>query len=166
MIPERYFARSIVFTSRNRMTSLYFTIWYGIADLVSGILRYASGGHPPAIVRGARCSTPRLSASGPPVGCFANAKYPTVEMPLYFPTELYLFSDGVFETRRHQDREPLDLLVDFLVAPRNGQGRSVAEVRNRTLEHLHGSPPPDDCSVLKVLLAGSPPRDIQDWPAS
>ena len=87
-------------------------------------------------------------------------------MPLYFPTELYLFSDGVFETRRHQDREPLDLLVDFLVAPRNGQGRSVAEVRNRTLEHLHGSPPPDDCSVLKVLLAGSPPRDIQDRLAS
>ena len=73
-------------------------------------------------------------------------------MPLFFPTELYLFSDGVFETRRHQDGEPLDRLVEFLLAPRNGQGRSVAEIRNRTLKHLEGSPPPDDCSVLKVAL--------------
>jgi hypothetical protein len=57
----------------------------------------------------------------------------------------------VFETRRHLDGEPLDRLVDFLVAPRNG--RTVGEIRNRTLEHLHGTPPPDDCSVLKVSLS-------------
>ena len=140
-----------VYFSQSR-EHVYFTIWYGIADLANGTLRYAGGGHPPAIIRAAGHSNPRLPASGLPVGCFANAKYPTVEMPLCFPTELYLFSDGVFETRRHQDGEPLDRLVDFLVAPRNGQGRSVAEVCNRTLEHLHGSLPPDDCSVLKVLL--------------
>jgi len=130
-------------------------------DPVAGTLRYASGGHPPAIIRAARYSNPKLPASGPPVGCFANAKYPTVEMPLYFPTELYLFSDGVFETRRHQDEASLDRLVDFLVAPQNGRGRTVAEIRDRTLEHLNGSPPPDDCSVLKVSLTGSPPRDTR-----
>jgi hypothetical protein len=43
--------------------------------------------------------------------------------------------------------------VNFLVAPRNGQGRTVAEIRHRTLEHLHGAPPPDDCSVLKVSFS-------------
>ena len=149
-----------VYFSQSR-EHLYFTIWYGIADLANGMLRYASGGHPPAIIRAARYSNPKLPASGPPVGCFANAKYPTVEMPLYFPTELYLFSDGVFETRRHQDEASLDRLVDFLVAPQNGRGRTVAEIRDRTLEHLNGSPPPDDCSVLKVSLTGSPPRDTR-----
>jgi sigma-B regulation protein RsbU (phosphoserine phosphatase) len=132
---------------------LYFTIWYGIADLAKGTLQYAGGGHPPAVVRAARCEHLRLPASGPPVGCFANAKYPTLEMPLVFPTELYLFSDGVFEVRRTQDAAPLDRLVDFLIAPHNGHGRSVSEIRNRTLEHLHGTPPPDDCSVLKVSVS-------------
>jgi len=145
-----------VYFSQSR-EHLYFTIWYGIADLANGTLRYAGGGHPPAIVRAAQHGNPKLPASGPPVGCFANAKYPTVEMPLYFPAELYLFSDGVFETRRHQDEVPLDRLVDFLVAPRNRQGRTVADIRNRTLEHLHGTPPPDDCSVLKVLLTDRHP---------
>jgi serine phosphatase RsbU (regulator of sigma subunit) len=65
---------------------------------------------------------------------------------------LYLFSDGVFETRRQQETASLDRLVDFLVAPGNRHGPTVTEIRNRTLEHLNGAPPPDDCSVLKVLL--------------
>ena len=106
-----------------------------------------------AVLCAARCKNPTLPASGPPVGCFANAKYPTVEIPLRFPTDLYLFSDGMFETRRQQDAAPLDRLVDFLVSPCNGQGRTVAEIRSRTLDHLHGAPPPDDCSVLKVSLS-------------
>ena len=129
---------------------LYFTIWYGIADTGKKLMRYSGGGHPPAVIRTLGCKNPILPASGPPVGCFANAKYPTMEISLSFPTDLYLFSDGMFETRRQQDAAPLDRLVDFLVAPSNGQGRTVAEVRNRTLDHLHGAPPPDDCSVLKV----------------
>jgi len=141
-----------VYFSQSR-NQLYFTIWYGIADLVNRMLRYASGGHPPVVLRAARRRNPTLPASGPPVGCFANAKYLTVEMPLRFPTDLYLFSDGVFETRRHQDTKPLNHLVEFLVEACNGQGRTVAEIRHRTLEHLHGKPPPDDCSVLKVSLS-------------
>lgn len=140
-----------VYFSQSR-NHLYFTIWYGIADLVNKTLRYAGGGHPPAVIRAARCENNKLPASGPPVGCFANAKYPTAEMLLCFPTDIYLFSDGVYESRRYLETQPLDRLMDFLVAPRNGQGPSVAEIRNRTLEHLHGAPPPDDCSVLKVSL--------------
>ena len=131
---------------------LYFTIWYGIADLTQRTLRYAGGGHPPAVLRSAGCKTPTLCASGPPVGCFANATYPTVEVGLTFPAELYLFSDGVFETRRHYDHEALVSLVDFLVASDDGHGRTIDEIRNRTLEYLHGTQPPDDCSVLKVSL--------------
>jgi len=131
---------------------LYFTIWYGIADLARATLRYAGGGHPPAVLRAAGCKNPKLAASGPPVGCFAHVSYPTLEVPLHFPTELYLFSDGVFETRRQRETASLDRLVDFLVGQSNCHGPTIAEIRNRTLEHLNGTPPADDCSVLKVSL--------------
>ena len=131
---------------------LYFTIWYGIVDLAHATLRYAGGGHPPAVLRATGHRNPKLAASGPPVGCFARANYPTVEVPLLFPTELYLFSDGVFETRRQQETASLDRLVDFLVRPSDRQGPTLDEIRNRTLEHLKGTPPPDDCSVLKVAV--------------
>lgn len=131
---------------------LYFTIWYGIADLARETLRYAGGGHPPAVLRAVGCKNPKLAASGPPVGCFGHANYPTLEIPLLFPTELYLFSDGVFETRRQLETSSLDRLVDFLGGSGNGHGPTIAEIRNRTLQHLNGAPPPDDCSVLKVSL--------------
>jgi serine phosphatase RsbU (regulator of sigma subunit) len=65
---------------------------------------------------------------------------------------LYLFSDGVFETRRQQETASLDRLVDFLVGSKDRHGPTIAEIRNRTLEHLKGTPPADDCSVLKVSL--------------
>ena len=71
-------------------------------------------------------------------------------MPLELPAEVYLFSDGVFDTRRHEEERPLDQLIEFLVAP--GEGKSVPEIRERALGHLHGAPPPDDCSVLKVTF--------------
>jgi len=132
---------------------LYFTIWYGVANFVKGTLRYAAGGHPPAVVRTLQYDNRCLPASGPPVGCFPDATYPTVELPMALPSDLYLFSDGVFETRRHQEAEPLNRLVDFLVAPSNGHGRTVDEIRNRTLDPLNGAPPPDDCSILKVSLS-------------
>jgi sigma-B regulation protein RsbU (phosphoserine phosphatase) len=131
---------------------LYFTIWYGIADLAKATLRYAGGGHPPAVLRAAGCENPKLAATGPPVGCFAHASYPTLEVPLRVPTELYLFSDGVFETRRQREPDPLDQLVDFLVASGNRHGPAIAEIRTRTLDYLKGAPPADDCSVLKVSL--------------
>jgi serine phosphatase RsbU (regulator of sigma subunit)/PAS domain-containing protein len=141
-----------VYSSQSR-EHLYFTIWYGVANFVERTLRYAAGGHPPAVLRAPRSENRRLPASGPPVACLPDANFQTVELPMALPSDLYLFSDGVFETRRHQDAEPLNRLVDFLVAPNNGHSRTVAEIRNRTLEPLNGASPPDDCSVLKVSLS-------------
>jgi PAS domain S-box-containing protein len=135
---------------------LHFTIWYGVFDLARSRLAYAAGGHPPAVVRAQYQSDHRLPASGPPVACFRDAQFPTVEVPLQLPVELYLFSDGVFETRRHQeDGHALDRLVEFLVESQEDGGRSVAEIHNRALQHLQGAPPPDDCSVLKVSFLHS-----------
>jgi len=63
-----------------------------------------------------------------------------------------LFSDGVFKTRRQQETASLDRLVDFLAGSGKCHGPTIAEIRNRTLEHLNGALPSDDCSVLKVSI--------------
>ncbi len=139
-----------------RRDRLHFTIWYGVFDLAHSRLAYAAGGHPPAVVRAQRLGDHRLPASGPPVACFSDAQFPMVEVPLELPAELYLFSDGVFETRRHhEDGLALDRLVEFLIEPQEGGGRSVSEIHNRAVQHLQGAPPPDDCSVLKVSFLHS-----------
>ena len=48
---------------------------------------------------------------------------------------------------------PLSIGLSISLSRRRmGMARTLAEIRNRTLEHLNGTPPPDDCSVLKVSL--------------
>ena len=73
---------------------LYFTIWYGIVDLTNGRLRYAGGGHPPAVPRAAGCKNPKLAATGPLVGCFDHGNYPTLEVPLLSHGIVSLFGWG------------------------------------------------------------------------
>src|SRR5262249_30093796 len=79
-----------VYFSQSR-EHFYFTIWYGIADLMNRTLRYAGGGHPPAVLRAARCKTRRCR---PAVHPSVVSRMPHTERSkwsLDLPTDVYLF---------------------------------------------------------------------------
>ena len=133
-----------------RQQALYFTIWYGVADLPNAKLCYSAGGHPPAVVRSATGQNLTLNSSGPPVGCLAGVEFPSAEIPLSLPTDIYLFSDGMFEMGRREGDLGLNALVEFLLDPTASDGRTVDQIRRRAMELLAGRPLADDCSVLKL----------------
>lgn len=79
---------------------LFFTLWYGVLDLEKETLRYASGGHPAALLftHGRSGEAPReLTTRGPIVGAIDGAAYQSAEVPLHGGADLFVFSDGVFE---------------------------------------------------------------------
>lgn len=79
---------------------LFFTLWYGVLDLEKETLRYASGGHPPALLfrQGRGDGAPlELTTRGPIVGAIPGADYRAAEVTLHGGADLFLFSDGVFE---------------------------------------------------------------------
>jgi len=135
-----------------RQSELYFTIWYGVLNVQTRQLRYSAGGHPPAIVRSPNGENLRLTANAPPVGCFSDVEFPSDEISLAVPTNIYVFSDGMFDMQRREGARALDSLVEFLLEPSATDGRSVEEVRQRAMELLDGRPLPDDCSILKLSL--------------
>jgi len=135
-----------------RQSELYFTIWYGVLDVQTRQLRYSAGGHPPAIVRSPNGENLRLTANAPPVGCFSDVEFPSDQILLPVPTDIYVFSDGMFDMQRREGARALDSLVEFLLEPSATDGRSVEEVRQRAMELLDGRPLPDDCSILKLSL--------------
>lgn len=56
----------------------YFTIWYAVYTRSSRTLRYASAGHPPALLFAAgRHQVTELSTAGLPVGMFDEAEFPS-----------------------------------------------------------------------------------------
>lgn len=76
----------------------YFTIWYGVYNLSTLSLTYASAGHPPALLwtaHDSRCQ--RLKTQGFPIGFFPDAEYISSHCQIQPGSVLYVLSDGVYE---------------------------------------------------------------------
>ena len=81
----------------------YFTIWYGVYNQVTRKLTYASAGHPPAILLSGdrkNLQVQRLKTPGMPVGMFLEAEYIDETCEIKDPSDLYVFSDGVYEIHK------------------------------------------------------------------
>ncbi len=110
----------------------YFTLFYALVETESWRVRYASAGHPPAVLA-PRQGEPRLvAATGPPVGLVEGAAFEQAELALAAGDRLLVFTDGLSEAEspehvelglerivgavRSQRRLPLQAAVDALVA--------------------------------------------------
>jgi sigma-B regulation protein RsbU (phosphoserine phosphatase) len=82
----------------------YFTMWYGVYNRSSRQLRFASGGHPPAILisrDGARgMSTARLGKPGLIIGAMSDVTFDAGEATVVPGAQLFVFSDGAYEITR------------------------------------------------------------------
>jgi sigma-B regulation protein RsbU (phosphoserine phosphatase) len=76
--------------------NLFFTIWYGVYSRTEKSLAYASGGHPPALLRHEQRWIP-LSTRGPAVGCLPEYLVSEGKTPVSPGDQLLIFSDGVYE---------------------------------------------------------------------
>jgi PAS domain S-box-containing protein len=97
---EVLFALNNAFPSEKH-NDLFFTIWYGVYDMSSHNLIYASGGHPPAIlfsgsgpehIQMDQLRTPNTIMGGKP-----DNIYQSEIKAISRPSRLYVFSDGVYE---------------------------------------------------------------------
>jgi phosphoserine phosphatase RsbU/P len=116
-------------------TTMFATAFYAYIDLAAGSLRYASAGHPGAVVSGPG-GTRQLAAArhevGPGLGLFPGAGYPVGELPLAEIDRMILFTDGLLEAENRrgepffekrlmeivasQAETPLDTLLDGILA--------------------------------------------------
>lgn len=83
-----------------RHNDMYFTAWYGVYTRSTRELRFACGGHPPAVLITEEGVPKRLAANGVIVGAFPGVRYETARTEVPGGSRLYLFSDGVYEIDR------------------------------------------------------------------
>ncbi len=84
---------------------LFFTIWYGVFNQESRLLRYASGGHPPAVLLNKSRPQTDLGATGIPLGFVSDAKYPPAAVQMPPASTVYVFSDGCYEIQKSDGEE-------------------------------------------------------------
>lgn len=100
----------------HRNNDLFFTIWYGVYDIVDRVLIFASGGHHPAwLLPADNTSWPPLPlvTQNPIVGMLPDPRIASAEVEVPPGSTLHLFSDGVFEV---VDRSGRQLGLEDIVA--------------------------------------------------
>jgi sigma-B regulation protein RsbU (phosphoserine phosphatase) len=130
---------------------LYFTMWYGVFNIVTRDLHFASAGHPPAFLIPASGETVSLGTRNPIVGGMPGIQYRSGTVSVDQPARLYVFSDGVYEVH---DREgvmwSLDGLREFLLRQGAGNGSEIDALYSCLRERSGEDILPDDFSMLKV----------------
>jgi sigma-B regulation protein RsbU (phosphoserine phosphatase) len=75
----------------------YFTIWVGVLQLSTGVLQFASAGHPGSILVRNDASSVVLGGKTWPTGFSPDEIYHTESVTLADKDRLYVFSDGIYE---------------------------------------------------------------------
>lgn len=82
----------------DRQGGNYFTAWYGVYELSTRTLRYASAGHPPALAFRRGTATPTsLGTAGVPVGMFEGSGFDSESYVVPADSTILIYSDGTFE---------------------------------------------------------------------
>ncbi len=132
--------------------NLYFTMWYGVLQKSTRILRYSSGGHPPAVML-AGAEPELLRCRAMPVGTLEDMDFEEGQTHVPPGATLYVFSDGIYEIRTPDGGEmELAEFVEILRRPERSPGQKVMEVLE-TMRDLQGrSHFDDDVSLLELRL--------------
>jgi phosphoserine phosphatase RsbU/P len=78
----------------------YFTMWYGVYHHPTQTLKFASAGHPPALLWSQSNRGQELKTQGFPIGLFPDAAYCSKICTVSAQSTLYIFSDGVYEVHQ------------------------------------------------------------------
>jgi len=134
----------------DRNNDKYFTIWYGVYDLSTRQLTYASGGHHAAVLVADRGKATPLHSGGAVIGVVPNLKYPSAHVEVPAHSEVYLFSDGVYEIARPDGSwQSWEEFAQFLQ-----EGQPPIESIVRHMRDMHGVEEfEDDFSLVKLKVA-------------
>ncbi|MBI1807745.1 MAG: fused response regulator/phosphatase [Ignavibacteria bacterium] len=134
-------------------TSMFVTVFYGILNTRTGEVQYSNGGHnSPYILRGHGTVEPLEGTGGLIVGILPHLDYDVKTIHLDPGDALFMYTDGVTETRDYNGNEFSDSrLGEFL---RRVKDSSLKEIIRWMVEEVNtfssGVPQADDITILML----------------
>jgi sigma-B regulation protein RsbU (phosphoserine phosphatase) len=134
-----------------KQNNMFFTIWYGVLSPETRALRFACGGHPPAVLLYGGSAPQPLRAQGAIIGGFPEATYDTGRMQLSPGARIYVFSDGVYELER--DNGSTATLEEFTCElGKRGASAKLDAIIHWAAGIRGGRKFEDDLSLLEISL--------------
>jgi sigma-B regulation protein RsbU (phosphoserine phosphatase) len=144
---------------QNNASCMFVTLFFGMLDPRSGVLRYCNAGHnPPYVVDAGGAAKALEGLRSVPLGVKADAAFGTVSVTLARGETLFVFSDGITEA--------MNAAGEFYAEGRLERalfacaGRASEEVIGSVIESLgefvSGIPQSDDITAMAIRLPGAP----------
>lgn len=127
----------------------YFTMWYGVYQSSTRMLRYATAGHPPALALtddGGVVSATPLGGTAVPIGMFAESTFSSDNYRVPPGAQILLSSDGVLG-----DRLPFAGFVEVCEEVAAEQGWSPTSLIARLRANAGGTFE-DDCALVQLTF--------------
>ncbi len=127
----------------------YFTMWYGVYQASTRLLRYASAGHPPALAlsdENGAVTAKRLGGTSIPIGIFTDSVFEAEAYRVPAGTQIVLCSDGLLGERLSVD-ELAEVCEEVAAAPGWSPASLIARLRVTA-----GGTFDDDCAVVQLTF--------------
>lgn len=148
---------SLVVATLNRRFQLdpaapqYFTFFYALVDLLTGEVRYASAGHPPAVLVSRASEAQTLAATGPPVGLVEEAVFGEAAVTLALGDRLIVYTDGLNEAEHGEHGElGIERIVETVSTMRDRPLQEAVDALVALAQEWSGRKPHDDISVFAL----------------
>lgn len=149
-----------VLTELNRLFQMdqqagnYFTIWYGVYQPSTGILRYARAGHPPALVLTADGSDPvLLDAGSVPIGVIADTAYDTYDYPMPRDAAVLIYSDGAYElVLPGGDHWAMEDFIEVCARTARSSQWTLDDIVEQLRRRSEAGNFDDDCTLVRVTV--------------
>ena len=138
-----------------RQNDMFFTIWYGVFHRGTRMLRWAGGGHPPALLVAAGASAPqRLDSDGPLIGAVDGLEFGSNETEIPPGGRVFVYSDGAFEISRPDGSMwPFEEFVTALTTPSEGAESPIDALVSRVRSVAQRDDFHDDFSMVELVFA-------------
>jgi serine phosphatase RsbU (regulator of sigma subunit) len=137
---------------RNTPGAVYATLFVGMLNPDTRVLRYVNAGHNPQYVRRASGLLEQMSSSGLPVGLLAGHGYTEAHLQLKAGDLLFFYTDGCVEAESESgEMFGIDRLETLLIAP-GGAEDLLARVETAVKEFRGKAEPFDDATMMVVTV--------------
>jgi serine phosphatase RsbU (regulator of sigma subunit) len=136
-----------------RHNGMFFTMWYGVYDLVTRRLCFSCAGHHPAyLVPADRREAAPLKTQGLMIGAATDVTFRASDALVPADARLYLFSDGVFVATRAGAQWRLASFVPLLLEPPAASGSESERLYRAVKAAAPPGPLEDDFTLLAVTF--------------
>ena len=150
LAPELLLAELNQHFQMDRHGGNYFTMWYGVYQVSTRTLRYASAGHPPALMFGVGSDPLELNTEGLPIGMFDGNVFPASSLSVPAGSRMLLYSDGAYEWTLPDGRVwAVDEFIDLCSThAESADDWSLDSLLIELREHTPATGFEDDCSTV------------------